>query len=67
MKKKELEKTKEKSIKELYAEVLDLKRKNASISAKIAVGREKNLKAGKVLRRQIAQIMTVISGKEKAK
>lgn len=65
MKKKEFEKEKEKSLKELKTTVLDLKRKYALVSAKISAGREKNLKAGKALRIEIAKLMSLIGQKER--
>jgi len=65
MKKKEFEKLKEMSLKDLRKETGDLKRKFVEVSAKIQAGREKNLKAGKLVRVRIAMVQTLISQKEK--
>ena len=65
MKKKELEKVKGMSLKELRKEIIAQKRKFVEVSAKIQAGKEKNLKAGKAIRAQIARMATLIGNKEK--
>lgn len=65
MKKKELEKVKEMSLKDLRKEIMAEKRKFVEVSAKIQAGKEKNLKAGKAIRAKIARMATLISQKEK--
>ncbi|OGM29580.1 50S ribosomal protein L29 [Candidatus Woesebacteria bacterium RIFCSPHIGHO2_01_FULL_44_10] len=66
MKKLELTKLREKSIKELEKQVEKIKLQKALTEAKMAVGKEKNLKAVAGLKRDIAQILTIIKEKEKA-
>lgn len=65
MKKKELEKVKEMSLKDLRKEIIAEKRKFVEVSAKIQAGKEKNLKAGKAIRVKIARLATLIGNKEK--
>lgn len=67
MKRREFETKKTKSVAELKKEVLELKRKFVEISAKIAAGREKNLKAARHIRLEIAKLMSLISVKESQK
>lgn len=64
MKRKELTDLKSKTIKDLIKMVMDKKFEAKKISLSISGGKEKNLKAGKNVRRDIAQILTVIKEKE---
>ncbi len=64
MKRKSLQKLREKGIEELKKKVLAMKKEQVELVAKIAVGREKNLKSTKNLRRDIAQLLTLIREKE---
>jgi ribosomal protein L29 len=65
MKKKELLKLKEKSSAELGKEVVDLKKKLAQLTPRMYAGGEGNLKQRKFLRRDIAQIMTIMASQKK--
>ena len=61
MKKKELLKLKEKDNQELGKDVLALKKKLAELTPRLYAGGESNLKQRKLIRRDIAQIMTIMS------
>jgi ribosomal protein L29 len=65
MKKKELNTKREISIEELRSTVNELKQKKALIQGNMSSGNEKNTKAAKALKTDIAQIMTIISEKQK--
>lgn len=64
MKKKDLQALKSKSIKELRKMVLDKKKEANEAFIKTKAGQEKNLKKVKNLRKDIAQILTLIKEKE---
>ena len=64
MKKKELNKLREKSIKQLQTLVDKKKLELVKIQSKMKVGKEKNLKSTKNLKRDVAQILTIIREKE---
>lgn len=63
MKSKQLNELKNIDAKELQTMVVAKKLELFTITGKIYAGREKNLKKGKNLKRDIAQIMTVIRQK----
>lgn len=67
MKKKELESLRKKETQELVKELAEARQKASLTWSKMMVGKEKNLKAGKKARREIAQILTVISEKGEVK
>lgn len=69
MKKLELKKLQEKDIKDLQNQVLELKKKLATVTADMYSKGEGNLKQGKLIKRDIAQVLTLIAqkGKEKSK
>lgn len=69
MKKKELEALKEKTKKELLKLVEEKKNESLNLISKMHAGKEKNLKKSKILRRDIAQILTLAGkiGEEKWK
>ena len=64
MKRKDLSKLKEKSQKELIKLASDKKTEILKVIANIAAGREKNLKKASNLKRDHAQILTIIREKE---
>ncbi len=64
MKKAQLKEYKAKSVSELHKEAQKLQATLAEISVKIASSQEKNLKARKNLRRDLAQILTLAKEKE---
>lgn len=64
MKKKDLSKLKEKSIKDLRKMVEEKKKEAQETFAKIKGGQEKNVKKFKSLRKDIAQILTLIGEKQ---
>lgn len=64
MKKKDLKNLRDKSKNELKATVYKRKNELVATYAKIKAGQETNLKKAKNLRRDIAQILTVIREKE---
>lgn len=64
MKRKELIELKGKTIKDLIKTVEDKKLESRKLKMSVAAGKEKNLKAGKNIKRDIAQILTVIREKE---
>jgi ribosomal protein L29 len=59
MKSKEFEELKTKKLNELIKLLNEKRVELTKITSKMYAGREKNLKKGKMLRREIAQIMTV--------
>jgi len=63
VKKKDLVSLKTKEIKELEKMAIDKKKASAEAYSKIKAGQEKNIKKVKNLRRDIAQILTVIRQK----
>ncbi len=67
MKKIQLKEYRTKTVKELKKEADKLKATLADISVKIASSKEKNLKVGKNIRKDLAQIMTLINEKNKNK
>ncbi len=67
MKKRELSDIRKSTIKELKEKVFKLKKDALKRSVKISSGEEKNLKSKKVLALDIAQIMTIISEKQRQK
>ncbi len=64
MKKADLTSLRTKEIKELTKALKDKKGELAKLTQKIKSGSEKNLKKGKLLKKDIAQILTVIREKE---
>lgn len=67
MKKKELIKLEKESVDTLRAKVLEIKKEWVLTLARLKAGRETNLKKGKALKRDIAQILTLISAKKEGK
>ncbi len=67
MKKRELSDIRKSTIKELKEKVSKLKKDVLERSIKISSGEEKNLKSKKALSLDIAQIMTIISEKQRQK
>jgi len=67
MKKRELSDIRKSTIKELKEKVFKLKKDALERSVKISSGEEKNLKSKKALALDIAQIMTIISEKQRQK
>ena len=65
MKKKDLNNLRKKTVKELLAEVEKLRRKRLELHTKIPVGKEKNVKAVRNLKKDIAQILTIVSEKRR--
>lgn len=66
MKSKEYKELKSKDKKELNKMVYDKKNELTKFSGSMYAGKEKNLKKGKNLRRDIAQILTVLSFEKKS-
>lgn len=64
MKTKELKNLKEKEVGELEKQVSELKKKVVLIYMNIRIGKEKNLKVVKNLRRDLAQVLTILSQKK---
>lgn len=64
MKKKELEKIKGQSAAELTKDIEEKREKLWQIKNDIAVGKNKNVRAAKTLRRDIARAMTVLNTKK---
>ncbi len=64
MKKKEFQEIRNKKIAELEKLVSKRKQEVIGLQAKVKAGQEKNLKKAKNLRREIAQILTLIREKE---
>ena len=64
MKKMELNKLREKTLKQLKVQVAKDKLELMRIKSKVMVGKEKNLKKIKNLKREIAQTLTIIREKE---
>lgn len=64
MKKKELQEIRNKKMAELEKLVSKKRQEVAVLQAKVKAGQEKNLKKAKNLRREIAQILTLIREKE---
>lgn len=64
MKKKEFKELKTKKVAELLKEVSEKKNEVTKYLSGMYAGREKNLKKAKSLRRDIAQILTVVKEKE---
>ncbi len=64
MKRKELIDLKGKIIKDLIKMVGDKKLESRKLKMNVVAGKEKNLKVGKNIKRDIAQILTVIREKE---
>lgn len=60
MKKRQLEETKQKSIAELEKALSELRQKKLETQVKISSGKEQDLKAVSKIRRDIAQIMTLL-------
>lgn len=64
MKKKELTELRSKEVGELIKLLKDKKEKLAKLAPEIAIGKEKNLKKAAILRKEIAQILTMVREKE---
>ncbi len=64
MKTKELKALSKKNISELLAEVVSLQKKKNLLELNMFAGRESNLKARKMVRREIAQFLGIIHQKE---
>ncbi len=67
MKKTQLKEYRTKTVADLKSEADKLKATLAEISVKIASSKEKNLKARKNVRRDLAQVLTLINEKNKKK
>ncbi len=65
MKKKDLIKIREESIDKAKKRLEELQKRRLEAGARIALGKEVNLKQVKNLRRDIAQLLTIIHEKEK--
>ncbi len=65
MKKTELKELRTLNLKELETRLASLKKKWLETQVKISVGEEKNIKAARNLRRDIAQILGIITQKKK--
>lgn len=63
MKRRQLQELKAKTAEELEAEAVQKKLELARVRAELATGRHKNKKAGRNLRRDIAQTLTVLAEK----
>lgn len=63
MDKKELGKLREKEVDTLKKEVLELQQKRDRTLADIASGKESNLKKAKLIKKEIAQYLTIIRAK----
>jgi len=64
MKKKELTNIRSKKIQDLVKMVVEKKKEATMVYSKMKAGQEKNLKKGKNLKKDIAQIMTIIKERE---
>ncbi|MBI4999699.1 50S ribosomal protein L29 [Candidatus Gottesmanbacteria bacterium] len=64
MKKDELSQTRNKTLQELRKELKEKKQELTKIRLEVSTGKIKNMKAGKSLRRDIAQLSTIIRDKE---
>lgn len=64
MKTKDLKKVREQELSQVLAILANKKKKAALTSVKMAAGKEKNLKSQKYLKKDIAQLLTVITEKE---
>jgi len=64
MNSKDLKKIKGVQISELYKTLAKKKQEAALTSVKMAAGKEKNLKSYKSLKKDIAQLLTIITEKE---
>jgi len=64
MKKSELNLLRQKDLKELRGLVEEKKKEAVKLFAKIKSGKEKNVKSLKILRKDIARILTIIREKE---
>lgn len=64
MKKKELAKQREKSIKVLKSALEKKRRTLSETFVKTKAGQEKNIKKVKILKREIAQLLTIVKEKE---
>ena len=60
MNKKELAKARKKTGAQLSKQLEELKIKRSQFIASLATGEEKNTKKGKLMKRDIAQLMTII-------
>ena len=67
MKSKELKDLKPKKKEELMKMVIEKKKELVNIVGRIYAGREKNLKKAKNLRREVAQILTIMNMKGEIK
>ena len=63
MKRKEFTELKDKTVKELAKMVMEKKTEMAKKKVEVVSGKEKNLKYFNNLRREVAQIMTIINTK----
>ena len=64
MKRKDLVDLKTKEVKDLNKISVDKKAELEKVMVNVSVGKEKNLKKAKNLRRDISQILTIVSEKE---
>jgi ribosomal protein L29 len=64
MKKKDTQSQKAKSIKELKGQTSNLRQKLIETEMAVVIGKEKNLKKAKNLKREIARTLTLIREKE---
>ncbi len=60
MKKRELKELRGGSMEELNKKLSELQTKKVELAAKVASGKEKNLRATKNIRRDIAQILSIL-------
>lgn len=65
MKKKDLTKAREKSIPELAKIVSELRLKRAQARGNVVAGKEKNIKTSKNIKKDVAQLLTIINQKQK--
>ena len=67
MRKSQLKAVRGKKIEEIKLEIREKKRELAKFLANLAAGKEKNVKKGKNLKKEIAQMITIVKEKEFSK
>jgi len=64
MKKREIKELRVQSVEVLEKKLAELRKKQLEAAVNISAGRERNVRTAKNLRREIAQVMTVINEKK---